>query len=62
MAAENDLSYLGYLRYLLEKEFPKPCVDKMIQKASPYPREDVERISNAIERFGAAAIFEAVQQ
>lgn len=57
----NDLSYLGYLRYLLEQEFAKPVVDEMIKKASPYPADDVERVSNAIERFGAAAIFSVLE-
>jgi len=57
----NDLSNLGYLRYLLEQEFAKPVVDEMIKKASPYSADDVERVSNAIERFGAVAIFSVLE-
>ena len=57
----NDLSNLGDLRYLLEQEFAKPVVDEMIKKASPYSADDVERVSNAIERFGAVAIFSVLE-
>lgn len=58
----RNMSSLGRLRYLLEQEFEKAKVDKMVEAAAHYSRDDVERLIDAIYRFGAEAIFSVAEQ
>ena len=58
----RNMSSLGRLRYLLEQEFDKPKVDKMVEAAAQYSRDDVERLTDAVYRFGAEALLSAAEQ
>lgn len=58
----RNMSSLGRLRYLLEQEFEKPKVDKMIKAAAHYSKDDVERVTDAVYRFGAEALLSAAEQ
>lgn len=58
----RNMSSLGRLRHLLEQEFEKPKVDKMIEAAAHYSKDDVERVTDAVYRFGAGALLSAAEQ
>lgn len=58
----RNMSSLGRLRYLLEQEFEKPKVDKMIEAAAHYSKDDVERVTDAVYRFGAEALLSVAAQ
>ena len=58
----RNISSLGRLRYLLEQEFEKSKVDKMIEAAAHYSKDDVERLTDAVYRFGAEALLSAAEQ
>lgn len=58
----RNMSSLGRLRHLLEQEFEKPKVDKMIEAAAHYFKDDVERLTDAVYRFGAGALLSAAEQ
>lgn len=58
----RNMSSLGRLRHLLEQEFEKPKVDKMIEAAAHYSKDDVERLTDAVYRFGAGALLSAAEQ
>lgn len=55
-----ELNPLLYLKQLLAQEFPPEQVEQMIAKARAYSFDDIERVNQAIERFGAKAIFDAM--
>lgn len=55
-----ELNPLLYLKQLLTQEFPPEQVEQMIAKARAYSFDDIERVNQAIERFGAKAIFDAM--
>lgn len=56
----TELSARGYLKELLLREYPEDTVEKMMQKTMGYAPEEIERVANAIERFGAKALIEAI--
>ena len=58
----RNMSSLGRLRHLLEQEFEKPKVDKMIEVAAHYSKDDVERLTDAVYRFGAEALLSVAEQ
>ena len=58
----RNMSSLGRLRHLLEQEFEKPKFDKMIEAAAHYSKDDVERLTDAVYRFGAGALLSAAEQ
>lgn len=58
----RNMSSLGRLRHLLEQEFEKPKVDKMIEAAAHYSKDDVERLTDAVYRFWAGALLSAAEQ
>ena len=58
----RNMSSWGRLRHLLEQEFEKPKVDKMIEAAAHYSKDDVERLTDAVYRFGAGALLSAAEQ
>ena len=58
----RNMGSLGRLRHLLEQEFEKPKVDKMIEAAAHYSKDDVERLTDAVYRFGAGALLSAAEQ
>ena len=58
----RNMSSLGRLRHLLEQEFEKPKVDKMIEAAAHYSKDDVERLTDAVYWFGAGALLSAAEQ
>lgn len=58
----RNMSSLGRLRHLLEQEFEKPKVDKMIEAAAHYSKDDVERVTDAVYRFGAEALLSVAAQ
>lgn len=58
---KKEKSAKEYLRSLLLKEYPEETVNRMMQRASRYSTEEIERVANAIDRFGAAELFLSVQ-
>lgn len=48
---------LRRLKQSLEQEFDSAHVEAMVERARKYPPDDIDRVADAIERFGAQNIF-----
>ena len=48
------------LKYYFQQEFPNGDMEKFEKVLSKYNNEDVERLADAVMRFGIAAILDAV--
>lgn len=48
------------LRYLFIQEFPDGDLDKLDKVLSNYTNEEVDRVANAVMRFGLAAMLDVI--
>ena len=50
------------LRHLFIQEFPDCDLDKLDKILSKYTDEEVDRVADAVMRFGLAAVFDVVDE
>ena len=50
------------IRYYFEQEFPNGDVDKLEKVMSKYSTEELERVADAVLRFGLAAILDVIEE
>lgn len=50
------------IRHLFTQEFPDCDLDKLDKILSKYTDEEVDRVADAVMRFGLAAVFDVVDE
>ncbi len=52
----------GIIRYQFQREFPDGDLDKLEKVLSKYTDDEIERVADAVCRFGLIAILDAVEE